>query len=111
LDQYLSEFSATKRYRNETNFVFNRRLPSLYYKIPKRIQCSEATSMLNYKTTFHLYLSFLLMERSYANLKQVFNDAHEVEDTLQSYGKLSEHIQNEELDVEEHEQKAADMNF
>jgi len=39
------------------------------------------------------------MERRSATLQQILNGAQEVEDNLQSYGNLSEHIQNEELDV------------
>jgi len=95
--------------------MFSRRFSNLYYRIPKRIQPLEFATMLCYATTFHLDLSFLLMERRSATLKQMFNDAQEVESNLQAYGKIPEQIQNEELDVVEHEsdheQKITNLNF
>jgi hypothetical protein len=57
--------------------------------MPKRIQPSKVVAMLCYATTFHPDLSFLLMERRSATLQQMFNDAQEVEDNLQAYGKIS----------------------
>jgi hypothetical protein len=67
--------------------------------------------MLHYATSFHPYLSFLLMERRSKYLQQMFNDAQEVQHNIQA----CKHIQNEELDAKEHdneyEQKIVDLNL
>ena len=74
LDLQLTKFYALKRKRNETISTFSRRFASIYYKFPKEIQPIEVVSMLHYATTFHLYLSFLMMERRPKSLHQIFND-------------------------------------
>jgi hypothetical protein len=114
-DLLLSEFYAMRRMKDETISSFSRRFPSIYYKFPKEIQPLEDTAKLCYATTLHPYVSFLLMERRSRSLQQMFSDAQEVEDNIQVCGKLSEQIQNEELDAEEndseHEQRTTDLNF
>jgi hypothetical protein len=75
LDQYLSEFSAMKRQRNEIVFMFSGRFSNLYDMIPKRIQPSEVSAMLCYATTFHPNISFILMERRAKSLQQMFSDS------------------------------------
>jgi hypothetical protein len=79
LDLQLIEFYALKRKRNETISTFRRRFSSIYYDFPKEIQPIEAASMLQYATTLHPDLSFLLMEIIPKTLKQIFNDAQEIQ--------------------------------
>lgn len=81
-DQHLSEFRAMKRQKDETISMFNRRFHIFYHKMPKEIQPFEASTRLCYATTFHPDLSFLLMERQYVTLQQIFFDAQEIEDNL-----------------------------
>jgi hypothetical protein len=83
-DMILSEFYAMRRMKDETISNFNRRFSSLYYKLPNEIQPTEAIAMLHYATTFHPYLSFLLMERMYKSLQQMFNDAQEIQHNIQA---------------------------
>jgi hypothetical protein len=98
-----------KRQSNETVSTFSRRFSSLYYNLPKEIQPTEVVAMLHYATTFHPDLSFLLMERRYKTLQQMFDDAQEVEDNLQACQRLQnqnlESVANTENDgvAEEHE--------
>jgi hypothetical protein len=51
--------------------------------------------MFHYTTTLHPDLSFLLMERRPKSLQQKFNDAEDIEHSIQA----CKHIQNEELDA------------
>jgi hypothetical protein len=77
--------------------------------LPKEIQPTEAAAMLHYETTFHPYLSFLLMERRYKTLQHMFDDAQEVEDNLQACQRMKnqnlESVENTKNDgvEEEHE--------
>jgi len=52
--------------------------------MPKEIQPLEVDAMLYYATTFHPYMSFLLMERRSKSLQLMFNDAQEVQDNIQA---------------------------
>jgi hypothetical protein len=58
LELQLAEFYALEWKRNETISIFSRRFSSIYYKLPKEIQPTEAASMLHYTTTLHPDLSF-----------------------------------------------------
>jgi hypothetical protein len=55
--------------------------------------------MLQYATTFHPDLSFLLMERRPKTLQQIFNDAQEIQHNIQA----CEQIRNEGSDAPRHE--------
>jgi hypothetical protein len=111
LDLQLTEFYALKRKRNETISTFSRRFSSIYYDFPKEIQPTEVAAMLQYATTLHPDLSFLLMERRPKTLQQIFNDAQEIQHNIQA----CEQIQNEGLDApgheSEYEQRTVDWNL
>jgi hypothetical protein len=102
-NQYISEFHAMERHKDETISMFNRRFSSLYYKMPKEVQPPEVASMLHYVTTFQSDLSFLLMERKSMSLQQMFNNAQEVADNIQACKKLQNQFLDEELKAEEPE--------
>jgi hypothetical protein len=99
LDLHLTDLYALKRQRNETLSIFSRRFSNIYYNFPKKIQPNEVAAMLNYSTTLHPDLSFLLMERKPKSLQQIFNDAQEIQHNI----KECEQILNEGLDAQEHE--------
>jgi hypothetical protein len=67
--------------------------------------------MLQYATTLHPDLSFLLMERRPETLQQMFNDAQEIQHNILA----CEQIQNEGLGTpgheNGHEKKTADWNL
>jgi hypothetical protein len=68
-----------KEKRNETISTFSRRFSSIYYDFPKGIQPTEVAAMLQYATTLHPDLAFLLMERRPKTLQQMFNDDQEIQ--------------------------------
>ena len=84
-DWYVLEFHGIQRQRDETISMFNRIFSSLYYKMPKAIQPPEVVARLCSATTFHLDLTFLLMERRFVTLQHIFDDAQEIEDNFQAY--------------------------
>jgi hypothetical protein len=112
-DLLLSYFYAMRRMKDETISSFSRRFASLYYKIPKDIQPPKGTTKLYYATNFHPDLFFLLLERRYVTLQQMFIDSQEVEDNLIACGKLSDELEDEGLNFEEceneHEQEEVDL--
>jgi hypothetical protein len=82
----------------ETISAFSRRFSSNYYDLPKEIQPTEVVSMLQYATTLHPDLSFLLMERKPVTLQQMFNDAQEIQHNILA----CEQIQSGKLGVPGH---------
>jgi hypothetical protein len=70
---------------------------------------------MSYATSFHLDISFHLMERRYVTLQQMFNDAQEVEYNLQACEKLQNQILEEVSNVEEqeneHDQQIVDLHI
>jgi hypothetical protein len=111
LDLQLIEFYVLKGKSNETISTFSIRFSNIYYDLPKEIQPIEAAAMLQYATTLHSDLSFLLMEIRPKNLQQMFNDAQEIQHNIL----VCEHIQNEGLGAPGHEngyeQKTIDWNL
>jgi hypothetical protein len=103
LDLQLAEFYALERHGNETIYVFSRRFSSIYYNLSEEIQPSEAAAMLHYTTTLHPDLSFLLMERKPKSLKQMFDDAQDVQHHIQAY----EQTRDKELE-DEYKQEIVD---
>jgi len=79
LDLQLIELYALKGKRNETISTFSRRFSSIYYDFPKGIQPVEVAAMLQYATTLHPDMAFLLMERRPKTLQQMFNDDQEIQ--------------------------------
>jgi hypothetical protein len=107
IDLQLTELYALKRKRNETISTFSRRFSSIYYDLPKEIQPTEVASMLQYATTLHPDLSFLLMERRPETLQQMFNDAQEIQHNILA----CEQIQSEGLGVPGHENEYEQRTF
>jgi hypothetical protein len=103
LDLQLADFYALERHSNENIYVFSRRFSSIYYNLSQEIQLSEVAAMIHYTTTLHLDLSFLLMERRPKSLKQMFDNAQDVQQHIQA----CEQTQDEELE-DEYEQKMID---
>jgi hypothetical protein len=98
--QYLYEFYAMKRRKDETVTKFNRRFHSFYLNMPKDIQPSEIVARLFYTTTHHPDIAFYLRERKSLTLQQMFTNAEEIEDNLQACGKLQNHTWDGDLDAE-----------
>jgi hypothetical protein len=82
LDLQLTKFYSLKGKRNETLSTFSRRFSNIYYDLPKEIQPTEVAAMLQYATTLHPDLSFLLLERRPETLQQIFNDAQEIQHNI-----------------------------
>ena len=87
-DQYLSKFHTMQRQRDETISIFNRIFSSFYYKIPKEIQPSEATTRICYAIAFHSDITCILMAKRSSTFQQMFDDAREIEENLQACQKL-----------------------
>jgi hypothetical protein len=77
--EYLSEFYAMKRKKDETVTRFNRRFHSFYLSMPKDIQPSEVVAMLFYNSSSS-HLAFYLRERKPLTLQRMFIDAEEIEE-------------------------------
>jgi hypothetical protein len=99
LDLQLTEFYALKEQSNETISTFNRRFSSIYYDFPKEIQPTEVAAMLQYATTLHPDMSFLLMERKPETLQKMFSDAQEIQHNILA----CRQIRSEGLGVAGHE--------
>jgi len=102
-NQYLSDLYSMKKQKDDTVSMFNRRYFNFYHNIPRDIQPSEATTRLYYPTTFHPSLSFILMERKYLTLQQMFIDAQEIKENMKVYGRLSNHVLDDILNEGEEE--------
>jgi hypothetical protein len=68
LDLQLTELYDLKGKITKTISSFSRRFSSNYSDLPKEIQPIEDATMLQYATTLHPDLSFLLMERKSVTL-------------------------------------------
>jgi hypothetical protein len=100
-EQYLSEFSAMKRRRDETVVIFNRIFQNFYLSMPIDIRPSEVVARVFYTATHHHpYLTLFLRERRSLTLQQMFTDAEEIEDNLRACGNLSDQIWDEDVDAQ-----------
>ena len=79
--------------------MFNRRLSSFCYKIPKEIQPLEAAARLCYATTFQSYLALFFMERRSVTLHQMFDDAQEIEENFHACQKLPKQILDKNVGI------------
>jgi hypothetical protein len=74
---------------------------------PKKFNPLKLFAMLQYATTLHPDLSFLLMERRPKTLQQMFNDAQEIQHNILA----CEQIQNEGLGAPGHENEYEQKNI
>jgi len=56
--------------------------------MPRDIQPPPVATMLHYERTFHSNFSYLLMNRIYVILQQMFIDAQEIDENLQACEKI-----------------------
>jgi hypothetical protein len=93
-----------KRQKDETISMFNKRFFILFIIIC--LKKSNPMKLFPCCVMQHLFihrLAFLLMERRYVTLQQMIFYAQEIEDNLLTCGKLSDQIENDEWNVQEHE--------
>jgi hypothetical protein len=100
LDQYWSEFNASRRGEDEALVFFNKRFFSVYHSMPVEIRPTETSAMVYYIMAQHLELVFLLRERKSSSLIHMFEDAIEVEENIRAsrwtHKQADLHIQEEE---------------
>jgi hypothetical protein len=84
LDQYWFEFNDLRRGEEEALVVFNRRFYSVYHSMPVEIRPTETVAMVYYVMAQHSELVLLLRERKSSSLRQLFEDAEEVEENIKA---------------------------
>jgi hypothetical protein len=105
LDQYLDDFCTLKREKEESLTVFNRRFYRTYYDMPLEIRPTEIAAMVYYLMAQHNELVFLLLERKSSSLRNLFEDAQEVEENICASNKIREKAYFEDLHAQELQQK------
>jgi hypothetical protein len=101
---YLADFYALKREEDEALLVFNRRFYNTYHDMPLEIQPTETVAMVYYVMGLHSELSLLLLERKSSSLRQLFEDAEEVEENICASRRIRDRDCFENLHAHEQEE-------
>ena len=77
-----SKFYSLKRENDEPITKFNWRFQSFYISMPTKIRPSEKLAMVYCVMDQHSDLVFFLLERKSSSLRQLFEDAKGVEESI-----------------------------
>jgi hypothetical protein len=105
LDQCLDDFCTLKREKEESLIVFNIRFYRKYYDMPLEIRSTEIVAMVYYLMAQHNELVFLLLERKSSSLRNLFEDAQEVEENICASNKIREQVYFEYLHAQDEHQE------
>jgi hypothetical protein len=103
-DQYLTEFYALRREKDEVLTTFNMRFYSFICSMPLEIRPSEIVAMVYYIEAQHPNLVLFLRERRSSSLAQLFVDAEEIEENFWACNRLRDQAYVEDLHAHEQEE-------